>query len=523
MNPFFSRPNSSILCVLSACLLLPVHAQNATPSTAPKAPTVWQPAPLFPASSLSQKTLPNGVRGVVRETSDTGLVSVQVWVNAGSRQETQAESGAAHLVETLALRASKNYPRPFGALNGGAQDAIAVLGGDTNSLTSRDATFYAVTVNAAFLPQALRALSDAVLHPVLSDSAIEEAKVSVLAAQQLREADPLSAAADLAYRVAFAKHPYSKAAGGSSLNIETMPTQRVREFYARNYVGRNISVIVTGDVRAEQAHVMIEREFSAAPKATKAAPTIAPERVNGAEKQIVRERAINRTALALAFPSPGVQNVDDVIAIDVLLAMWREGPNANLRRALLDPRNGKVPNPDEETPDENQNDGDIGSAPLALGYDVDFLTQRDPGLFIVTMAIEPTDRREAIEAVFKEIARVAEGAPAEDVARGKRALTQQYIEQGATVSGQAGALGFYDTIDTYRFAVEYLPRIERITSADLQRVAKTYLTRARSLQCVIEPLPQAPAPNKPDFGNGVITAQLPLSQVLAALCRQPTP
>ena len=512
MNPFLSRRNSLfkplVLSALSAGLFLPAHAQN----TAPKAPNLWKPAPLFPASSLSQKTLSNGVRGVVRETRGTGLVSVQVWVNAGSRQETQAESGAAHLVEVLALRASKNYPRPFGALNGGAQDAIAVLGGDTNSLTSRDATFYAVTVNAAFLPQALRALGDAILHPVLTDGAIEEAKVSVLAAQQLREADPLSAAADLAYRAAFSKHPYSKAAGGSVLNIETMPSQRVREFYARNYVGRNINVVVTGDARADQAQIMIAREFNAAPKASKPAPTIAPEIVNGAEKQIVRQRAINRTALALAFPSPGVKNVNDVIAIDVLLAMWREGPNANLRRALLESRNGKVPNPDAETPDDSENDGDIGNAPLALGYDVDFLTQRDPGLFIVTMAIEPTDRREAVEAVFKEIARVANGAPPADVARGKRALNQQYIEQGATVSGQAGALGFYDNIDTYDFAVKYLPRIERITSADLQRVAKTYLTRARSLQCVIEPLPQAPSPNAPDFGSGVITAQLPATQ-----------
>ena len=250
----------------------------------PLRPSVWKPAPLFPASALSQKTLPNGVSGVVRETRGTGLVSVQVWVNAGSRQETQAESGAAHLVEALALRASKNYPRPFGALNGGVQDAIAVLGGDTNSLTSRDSTFYAVTVNAAFLPQALRALGDAVLRPVLTDSAIEEAKISVLGAQQLREADPLSAAADLAYRAAFTKHPYSKAAGGSVLNIETMPAPRVREFHARNYVGRNISVIVTGDVRADQAHIMIEREFNAATKATKAVPTIAPEKVDGGEK-----------------------------------------------------------------------------------------------------------------------------------------------------------------------------------------------------------------------------------------------
>jgi hypothetical protein len=46
-------------------------------------------------------------------------------------------------------------------------------------------------------------------------------------------------------------------------------------------------------------------------------------------------------------------------------------------------------------------------------------------------------------------------------ARAKTMLTRQYVQQSETVSGQAGALGFYDMISTYQFAITYLNQIHR--------------------------------------------------------------
>ena len=495
MNRFSRRAFTAALLVASAPLVVSWRAAADTPSS-----TSFQSAPLFPASALSLKVLPNGVRAIVRQTRGTGLVCVQVWARAGSRAESENESGAAHLVETLALRASKNYPRSLGELSGGAADAIEALGGNVNSLTSRDAVFFSATVATAYLPQAMRALSDGVLRPTLSDGAVEEAKVDVLTQQQIRESDPLLAVADLSYRAAFAKHPYRKAAGGSTQNVESIAPRIVREFYRRAYRGDALSVVVVGDVSPTAAQKMVADNFGAAPKATTVAPKIAPEIAPTAFKQVVRQRSINRTAVALAFRAPSVSQTNDVIAMDVLLALWREGSQAALRRALLEPRDGKTLDPDtaesEQTP---------VSPPLALGYDVDYLTQRDPSLFVITMAVEPTDRRAATDAVLSAIAQVQENGVGKDaLERAKRLLTQQYVAQSETVSGQAGALGFYDMIESYDFAVKYLPRIARVTSADLQRVAKTYLSRTKYLQTVIEPGVREPAPEP---NRNTITAQ----------------
>jgi zinc protease len=441
-----------------------------------------------------------------RATSGTGLVCVQVWARAGSRFESREESGAAHLVEEAALRASRLYPRSPGALDGGAADSLEALGANVGSQTSRDATFYSVTIASDLLPQAMRALSDAVLRPDLSDAALEEAKSNVLLTQQLRESEPLSAVSDLAYRAAFQKHPYAKPAGGALLSVETLTSSRVRAYHKKMYVGRSLSVVIVGDVNAASAHTLAARYFSSARLVAPTRNIIAPENAPRASEPIVRRRPINRAALALAFAAPPVTKVEDVIAMDVLLALWREGSQATLRRALLSPRGGAGASPGSsgEPPSTSDEEEESGEPPLAVAYDVDFLTQRDPGLFIITMALEPGDKADAVATVLREVERVQNGVTEAEVARAKSLLSQQFLAQSETVSGQASSLGFYEMIASYEFAVKYLPLIERVKASDVQRVARTYLSRTKYLQASIEPLPPQ---RTPDRDSPTVTAR----------------
>ncbi len=494
------------LAVLSPSTLLGSSLLTPTLAQTPSKP--WAPAPLFPASSLRLSTLPNGVRVVTRATSGTGLVCVQVWVRAGSRFESSAQSGAAHVIENAALRASRGYPRTSSALEGGAARAIEALGGQASSQTSRDSTFYSATMAASFLPQALQALSDAVLRPDLSDTALEEAKSGVLLEQQAREGSPLVAVSDLAYRAAFSKHPYAKPAGGASLSVETLAPSTVRGYHQKMYVGRSLSVVIVGDFDPNVAQRLATQNFAAASAAPAPALSIASEAEPHDFASVVRKRPINRSALALAFGAPPVSKVEDVVAMDVLLSLWREGSKATLRAALLTPRDQKPgATPPADPPEEGTEP--TGEPALALAYDVDYLTQRDASLFIVTMAVEPGDQSDAVAAVLREVGRVQDGGvSAEELARAKSLLASQFTSQSEGVSGQASSLGFYDMIASYDFAFKYLPRVERVSLADLQRVARTYFSRTKYLQAVIEPLPpdRTPNPNSP-----TITAQAPAS------------
>jgi len=465
---------------------------------------------LFDPKSISLRTLPNGVRGLVKETRGTGLVTVQIWVRAGSRYESSETSGAAHLIETMALQASKNYPRKSGDLGGGASAALQALGGSVGSQTTRDATYYSATVNAFFAPAALRALADAVLRPNLSNPVIEEARLDVEGELARRGRDSITLANDLAYQIAFAKHPYRRPAVGTTSSVEALTTARVRAYHQNRYAGANITVVVVGDVAPQIIHTLIAQNFTAAVVSKTTAATIAPEQKPLAFKTVTRRIPGAATAIVLAFRSPSVKTPNDAVALDLLLAYWREGRDARMRRVLMGSQplgeSGGSSAPDAEA------GADGATGPLALGYDIDYLTQRDPGLFLISLVVEPDKRAAAVTATLDEIARVQRlGLDEAALQRAKSVLTYQYVQQSDSVSGQAGALGFYDMIDSYQFAVTYLARIQRVSAADIKRVSAKYLARSSYVQAVIEP-ELAPSIQPPGEGAGAITASLNLGR-----------
>lgn len=455
----------------------------------------FQSAPLFRRADVTLKTLPNGVRTLFKSAPGSDVVAIQVWVRAGSRYELAGQSGAAHLLETAATTASQNFPAREDD-DGGLSGAIRGLGGDAGSLTSRDATFYSATVAPIFAANATKALADAVLRPVLAPAAVEEAKSRAANDLAGRSFDAVSLATDLAYGAAYAKNPYRRPAWGTEASLANLNAKIVRDFHKRLYVGANISVVIVGDLAKADAQKIMASAFASAPKGSKASVKVAPETA-APTKLVSRTAGFGRDAVALAWRSPGIDKPQDVVSLDTLLALWREGADAVLRQKLL--RDGL----------ESATNG-----PLTGSYDVDFLTQNQPGLFLVTLGAT-VDKDEAIKAVTAEIERVRAGLSEAETQKARDLLRRQYIEQGENAGGQAGALGFYEMISNYQFALDYLSRCATVSSADLARVAKTYLAADKLIRTEVTPL-RRPQPEIPKPGDEpVITVNYSLQTEVA--------
>lgn len=454
------------------------------------ADSAFKPAPLFSAQQISFKTLPNGVRAIAKSAPGSDMVSIQVWVKAGSRYESASESGLAHLVEVAALRASDLNPNRNG--NSGPSEALSALGGTSGSLTARDSTFYSALVATPYAESAMRILSDAVLRPDLSATGIEECKIQIQDELTRRNLDGVNLASDLAYAVGFDKHPYRKPAAGTLIGISGLGSAKARAFYKRQYVGANMSVVVVGEISNQRAQELIVKYFGGVPSTKPVEPSISAE---GALKMKVMSRParVAREALVLGWRSPGIQNPKDVVAMDTLLSLWREGLDANLRRLLM-------------------RDGEDGpNKPLVGSFDVDFLTQKDSGLFLISMT-DVQDKEAAVNAVLDEVKRVSEnGVTPEELLRAKTLLRRQYVSQGENPAGQAGALGFYDMIADYKFAVDYLTHCAGVTSDDLKRVAKTYISPTTYIRAEINAIP-LPKPDSGDDSPNVITTSLEVAR-----------
>lgn len=449
------------------------------------APPSFKSAPLFSPADISMRTLPNGVRAIVKRAPGSDTLSIQVWVRAGSRYEADKESGVAHLLETCAVRASKNHPaREVG--DGGFAGALRSVGGDGNALTSRDATYYSATVAPQFAPNAMSALADSVLHPDLSNDAIGEAKLEVSDDLTRRALDPVTNASDVAYATSFTRHPYKRAAWGDDETVSALSSKNVQDYFKRLYVGANTSVVIVGDISFEKAHQIIAQNFGTMAKG-KAATTVLPSEGPVKDHEAFRRATLTRDAVALAWRSSPISNQRDVVTMDTLLALWREGIDPKLRQNLIRGGADSTDNP-----------------PLASAYEVDFLTQRDAGLFLITLA-GTADKEEAVKAVQGEVERARKGElSAEEVTHAKMLLRSQYIEQAENPAGQAGSLGFYDMISSYQFAVDYLSECSKVTAADLQRVAQKYFAPSALVRVELDPVtpqrqrPDVPRPGDPD-------------------------
>jgi zinc protease len=131
---------------------------------------------------------------------------------------------------------------------------------------------------------------------------------------------------------------------------------------------------------------------------------------------------------------------------------------------------------------------------LANAFDLQYITQKDPGLVMLSAAVPPDKELDARTAVQKELERLAtEGISAEALTRVKRILRNSYAFTNEAYSDQTGSLAFYEMIDTYRFAVDYIDAVNQVTPEDVKRVAAEYLDPEKQVLIIFRP----PAPRKP--------------------------
>lgn len=207
------------------------------------------------ATDLTMRTLPNGVRVLVREQRATPLVAIDVWVQAGSAAELPGEAGAAHLLEHMLFKGTPT--RKAGEID----FAIENLGGLLNAGTARDAAHVHTAVPVAHLGEALEVVADMVRHPAIDGVELEHERAVVLDELARDRNDTRRMATDLAMAGAFWGRPDAAPPGGAPETISRLTREAVAAFHARNYRPDRCIVALVGDVDVEAAVNLAARDF----------------------------------------------------------------------------------------------------------------------------------------------------------------------------------------------------------------------------------------------------------------------
>jgi len=406
----------------------------------------------FPPAGLAlprASTLPNGFRVIVKPGHDLGVVAINLVIRAGSRHEEAQESGAAHFLEHMLFRGSSNY-RP-----GKVQEFVEGLGGGINAGTLRDFTHIYATLPSGAFEEAFAALAYAVLHPSLETMEVERERAIILSEISRHHENPLTVMWDLAHLALFLfeGHPYGRPVNGTPESVNRLTGKDLLRFHRRWYVPNNMAVVVVGDVSEARVLAAARKAFgklSPAPVSQPLGSGKARLQTRGGEFSYYHGGSL--AYVGLVVKAPAVSSPREVCATDLLLVLLAEGKKSRLWIALR------------------------GEETLARAVGAEFLTSREPSPFLLWASCPPEKVAEVKAKMEREIAAIAEGkiSPGE-IAATKHRLETSFWLSNETYTDQADVLGFYEAIASYRFAAEYVSRLQAVSLAEVKQAATRFL------------------------------------------------
>jgi zinc protease len=237
---------SRILATLGAVVLsMSAVAQQSAPTTGDILP--------FKAT---EKTLANGLKVIVVPTGFPNIVSIQIPVQTGSRNEVEpGKSGFAHFFEHMMFRGTKAYPPDvYNAI-------ITKAGARQNAYTSDDLTNFHVTFAKEDLEKILEIEADRFQHLSYSEDVFKTEARAVLGEYNKNSANPIGKILEVQRDAAYKTHTYKHTTMGFIKDIEDMPNQYeyAKTFFSRWYRPERTTIIVAGDVDPDRVIPLIEK------------------------------------------------------------------------------------------------------------------------------------------------------------------------------------------------------------------------------------------------------------------------
>ncbi|HYG69846.1 MAG TPA: pitrilysin family protein [Anaeromyxobacteraceae bacterium] len=205
-----------------------------------------------------ERTLPNGLKVIVVPTGFPNIVSLQIPVQTGSRNEVEpGKTGFAHFFEHMMFRGTKTTPPAE------YQAVITRIGARQNAYTSLDLTNYHTTFAKQDLEEMLRLEADRFMNLDYSVEGFKTEARTILGEYTKNSANPLVKLDEVQANAAFTRHTYKHTTMGFLEDIERMPEQYdySRQFFDRWYRPEYATIVVAGDVDPAKVIPLVEKHF----------------------------------------------------------------------------------------------------------------------------------------------------------------------------------------------------------------------------------------------------------------------
>ena len=236
--------------------VITVAQKTSAKPAAPKSKAAAAPGKDILPFQATEKTLANGLKVIVVPTGFPNIVSLQIPVQTGSRNEVEpGKSGFAHFFEHMMFRGTKAWPPEK------YQQVLTQVGARQNAYTTDDYTNYHTTFSKEDLEKMLRIEADRFMNLDYAAEGFKTEARAVLGEYNKNSANPLFKLEEVQHEKAFTTHTYKHTTMGFIKDIEDMPNQLEysRTFFSRWYRPEYTTVIVAGDVKPAEVIRLVEK------------------------------------------------------------------------------------------------------------------------------------------------------------------------------------------------------------------------------------------------------------------------
>ena len=452
-------PKTPAVRALCASLLLTLTAATGA-ATKPSKPT--PPARVPGLDQVRTTTLANGMKVIVWTDRDIPNIALYNWVRVGSRNEVPGITGLAHFFEHMMFNGTaKRTPGEFDRI-------MEAQGGSNNAFTSDDVTVYQDWIPRTALDLVFDLEADRLANLSFDPKVIESERGVVYSERRLRTEDSNDGfLAEQVQATAFVAHPYQFPTVGWPADIKGWKVEDLQKFFKTNYAPNNCTLILVGDLSAEEGFALAKKYLEPIPKQEPPPPvrTIEPEQIG--EKRVLIERDAQTPLLFYAYKSPAANDAQGP-AINLLMSVLTEGNSSRLHRLLVE---------------EKQ---------VAIEVDGHFAEGFDPGLTWLQLTLpqgaKVADVEKMLDAALGQV--VAQGVTDAELTRAKNLYASSFWKELATINGKASLLGQFEVFEgDYRKLFDSPGAYDKVTRADVQKAAALVFQKNRRTVGVLEAKP----------------------------------
>ncbi|MBI1766229.1 MAG: insulinase family protein [Acidobacteria bacterium] len=396
---------------------------------------------------IKTHTLKNGMKIIVEEDRSIPNVALYVFYRIGSRNERPGTTGLSHFFEHMMFNGAKKYgPKQF-------DQTMEAAGGSNNAYTNRDLTVY----QDWFPKSALELIFDLEadrIRDLSFDPKIIESERGVVASERRSSVDAnnFGILFEQLYADAYTAHPYQWPVVGWMVDIENWKLEDLKRHFEMGYAPSNATMVVSGDITAEEIFKLAEKYIEPIPSHAAPAPVTTREPEQLGERRAVVKKFAQLPILLLGYHVPEARHAD-YYALQMLQTILFSGQSSRMYQRLVD---------------KDQ---------LALFVNGGFGATFDPTLFTVNAQPKANVAPAQVEAaIYEEFDKVKNaGVTDNELQKARNILLAGFYRQMKTISGKANTIGTYEVFfGDYQKLFSAADDYAKVTKEDVQRVAKQY-------------------------------------------------